>query len=68
MQSKGCAPPDTKATKAFDVEALSALWTDDIVSNAPGREPHAGPCSGSRAPLQGRDHAGLLIGDHPRRS
>lgn len=33
---------DVKATMAFDIDALAALWSDDIVSLAPGRAPLIG--------------------------
>lgn len=33
---------DVAATKSFDVDALAALWADDVVAMAPGREPVVG--------------------------
>ena len=33
---------DMAASKAFDVDALAALWTDDIVSLAPDQPPVIG--------------------------
>ena len=33
---------DIAATKAYDVEALAALWTEDIVALPPGAEPVIG--------------------------
>ena len=33
---------DIAATKAFDVDALTGLWTEDVVAISPGREPVVG--------------------------
>lgn len=33
---------DIAATKAFDVDALAGLWTEDVVAISPGREPVVG--------------------------
>ena len=67
---------DEAASKAYDVEALAALWTEDCVVLAPGAPPMRGKESIRRALLAGREtqpevleyvehfEETLVMGDH----
>ncbi|HEX9760597.1 MAG TPA: DUF4440 domain-containing protein [Candidatus Acidoferrales bacterium] len=45
---------DIAATKAYDVETLVSLWTDDIVALSPGQAPSVGKQKGRSGLEKGR--------------